>query len=99
MSSHVYTYVCMGCVCLICIYALLGKTLSALLLVGAGAMEQQQPPLSLGAERTEQQQQLPTSLGLLDLADEIFSSIWCQCFCFFWVGVHLSVVVSCPSGL
>lgn len=40
-----------------------------------------------------------TSLGLLDLADEIISSVWCQCFGFFWVGIYLSVLVSCPSGL
>lgn len=44
------------------------------------------------------EQQL-TSLGLLDLADEIVSSIWCQCFGFFWVGIHVSAVVNYPSGL
>lgn len=47
MSGHIYVYI--WCIQVLCVHVPVGKTFSALLLVGPGGMEQQQPHFSWAA--------------------------------------------------
>ena len=83
MSSHMY--VCMWCICVLCVHVPVGKTFSALLLVVPGGVGRQQQPHFFWAAKF--------GMRYFPLAESYESA------CLVLDRHSSFMVVNCPSGL